>query len=188
MNAQLTAKAERQLQAVRSDMERLEGDGTALQDVSAGLATAMLTLRSLEESLNRETSMEKRQQGKQRIKELRAEHQSLKDSVERFRAKCKESERATVRTALLTPGTVRPTVALTEAALQEREDSTLRYASHQMDEYITIGTGTLDSLRTQRGALKSAQRRVLDVGTTLGLSQSVMRVISRRTAQDRYIM
>jgi hypothetical protein len=67
MNAQLFAKAERQLRVVREDMEKLKGEGEegGVGEVVAGLATAMLTLRSLEDSLSRETAMEKRQQGKQ---------------------------------------------------------------------------------------------------------------------------
>lgn len=67
--APLFAKAEKQLRSVRDDIDKIEateGDkGTLLGDTSAGLATTMLTLKSLEESLGRETSMEKRQQGKQ---------------------------------------------------------------------------------------------------------------------------
>lgn len=65
----LVARAERQLKAVRVDLDGIEvaggaTDGSVLGEVAAGLATAMLTLRSLEEAVGRETSMEKRQEGK----------------------------------------------------------------------------------------------------------------------------
>lgn len=79
MNAQRLDKAERQLMAVEDDLKRIasllgDGDGSGVEwkevaalvsEASAGLATASLTLRSTEETLSRETSMEKRQQGKQ---------------------------------------------------------------------------------------------------------------------------
>lgn len=79
MNAQRLDKAERQLMAVEDDLKRIasllgDGDGSGVEwkevaalvsEASASLATASLTLRSTEETLSRETSMEKRQQGKQ---------------------------------------------------------------------------------------------------------------------------
>lgn len=121
-----------------------------------------------------------------KLKGLRAEHQELKDKLERHKTRTREHERATERSALLSRNT--PTLAsLTEAAVQERESTTLRYAEGRLDEYINVGNVTLDSLRNQRNLLKSTQRRVLDAGAQLGISQSVMRVISRRTTQDKWI-
>lgn len=72
-----------------------------------------------------------------------------------------------------------------------QEDSgshqTLSYAENRLNEYIHIGSSTLDSLRSQKNMLKGAQRRVLDAGMQLGIGQQLMRVISRKTAQDRWI-
>lgn len=116
-----------------------------------------------------------------KVKELRAEHQVLKEQLERYKVK----ERAADRSALL--GSPRVEMNLTETTVKAHEDTTLRYAESRIEEYINIGTSTLDSLKGQRNIMKSTQRRVLDAGAQLGISQSVMRIISRRTAQDRYI-
>jgi Golgi SNAP receptor complex protein 2 len=43
-----------------------------------------------------------------------------------------------------------------------------------------MGASALSSLHTQRGHLKGAHRRALDVLNTLGLSSSLMRVIERK--------
>ena len=43
-------------------------------------------------------------------------------------------------------------------------------------------------MREQRAVLKGAHRRVLDVGASLGLSSTLMRVIERRTTGDRIIV
>lgn len=65
--------------AVEDDLQRIasllgNGDGSGVEwkevvalvsEASASLATASVTLRSAEETLSRETSMDKRQQGKQ---------------------------------------------------------------------------------------------------------------------------
>jgi hypothetical protein len=70
MSGPLQSKAERQLAAVKSDLERLTGTDSPLatgilNEAAAGLATATLTLRNLEEAVNRETVMDKRQAAKQ---------------------------------------------------------------------------------------------------------------------------
>lgn len=60
--------------------------------------------------------------------------------------------------------------------------------SHNMtDEYILRGQATLESLQSQRSVLKQIQRKILDVGNTLGISQSLLSVIERRTTVDNMI-
>lgn len=76
----LISKADRQLSTARAELSALESttgstshasdsllsvESGKLGEISAGLATAMLTLRNLDESLSRETDMEKRQAAKQ---------------------------------------------------------------------------------------------------------------------------
>lgn len=69
----MSSKAERQLRGVQETVTQLEGLASdaseglmnMIGEASAGLATAMLTIRGFEESLARETSMDKRQSGKQ---------------------------------------------------------------------------------------------------------------------------
>jgi hypothetical protein len=68
------------------------------------------------------------------------------------------------------------------------ERRALQSSSGMVDELAAFGEGVLASLREQRGMLKGAHRRVLDVGATLGLSSTLMRVIERRTAGDRIIV
>lgn len=127
---------------------------------------------------------------------MRASQQALKERIDQFKGKVKEAERTSARTGLLSSSSVTTGagaaadvthVQITKEALAEREERTLGYAESRISDYISMGSNTLDSLRTQRSLLKGAQRRVLDAGTSLGISQSLMRIIHRRTAQDRYI-
>ena len=73
-----------------------------------------------------------------------------------------------------------------DAFLGERR--ALQSSSGMVDELAAFGETVLASLREQRGVLKGAHRRVLDVGATLGLSSTLMRVIERRTAGDRILV
>jgi len=53
---------------------------------------------------------------------------------------------------------------------------------------IHSGSSILDNLRDQRGKLKGAQRRLMDLGNTLGLSNTTMKYIERRAREDKYIL
>ena len=48
-----------------------------------------------------------------------------------------------------------------------------------LDEFASMGLGALESLSRQRSSLKEAQRKVLDIGNSLGLSSSLLRLIER---------
>jgi len=57
----------------------------------------------------------------------------------------------------------------------------------QLDDLLGHGSSILDSLRDQHGTLKSARKKVLDVMNTLGLTNTVMRLIEKRGGQDKVI-
>jgi len=57
----------------------------------------------------------------------------------------------------------------------------------QLDDLLGHGSSILDSLRDQHGTLKSARKKVLDVINTLGLTNTVMRLIEKRGSQDKVI-
>ncbi|KAF5282711.1 hypothetical protein FQR65_LT02708 [Abscondita terminalis] len=63
------------------------------------------------------------------------------------------------------------------------------YNAHQgVDEMLQTGSGTLESLRSQRNTLKGAHRRIVDMANTLGLSNHTMRLIEKRVLEDKYIL
>lgn len=53
---------------------------------------------------------------------------------------------------------------------------------------LRSGSGILESLRDQRSTLKGAQKRILDIANTLGLSNTVLRLIERRAYQDKFVL
>jgi len=73
-----------------------------------------------------------------------------------------------------------------DAALQH--NTRLQSTNHGMDELLHSGSNILSNLRDQRSTLKGVQRKMLDLMTTLGLSNTVLRFIDRRTHQDKFIL
>lgn len=57
-----------------------------------------------------------------------------------------------------------------------------------VDEMLDTGNHIMDSLLQQRNTLKGAHRRLITIGSTLGLSNHTMKLIGRRLTEDKYIM
>ena len=66
--------------------------------------------------------------------------------------------------------------------------SKLDDAHRGVDELLVSGTSMLGSLREQRVSLKGVQRKVLDIANTLGLSNTVLRLVERRAYQDKFVL
>ena len=73
-----------------------------------------------------------------------------------------------------------------DAALQHNMG--LHNAHKGMDELLYSGSNIVTNLRDQRGTLKGAHRKILDIANTLGMSNTVMRLIERRSYQDKFIL
>lgn len=61
-------------------------------------------------------------------------------------------------------------------------------ANRNVDELLGVGASILQGIRDQGNTLKGAHKRVLNLVNTLGLSNTVMRMIERRSTQDKYIL
>jgi Golgi SNAP receptor complex protein 2 len=131
-----------------------------------------------------------------KVRGLRQEYERLQRGYDQTRAALKEKERQRNKEALLSTYTPSPSAGgggrssqqeLTEALLKERENRVLGYGASQLDSFISIGNLTLERMRTQGRTMKSAQRRLLDAANSLGISQSIIRVIQRKSSQDRAV-
>ncbi|XP_071792173.1 Golgi SNAP receptor complex member 2-like [Asterias amurensis] len=69
-----------------------------------------------------------------------------------------------------------------------RHNTSLHDAHRGIDDLLGAGAATIENLRNQRSVLKGTQRRILDVANMLGLSNTVMRLIEKRTSQDTWIL
>jgi golgi SNAP receptor complex member 2 len=69
-----------------------------------------------------------------------------------------------------------------------QHNNSLHNAVHGVDDMLHQGHNVLDNLRSQRLTLKGAHKRLIDIGNTLGLSNTTMRLIEQRTKQDGFIL
>lgn len=64
----------------------------------------------------------------------------------------------------------------------------LRNSHRDIDNLLGSGNSIIDNLKDQRITLKGAHKKMLDVANVLGLSNTVMRLIEKRSYQDKYIL
>jgi Golgi SNAP receptor complex protein 2 len=71
--------------------------------------------------------------------------------------------------------------------LTEEADS-LENSRGMINELLETGANSLSSLIGQRSRMRWVNRKMLDIGNKLGLSNSTMRMIERRDATDAYLV
>ncbi|VUZ51803.1 unnamed protein product [Hymenolepis diminuta] len=67
------------------------------------------------------------------------------------------------------------------------EFSRLQAVGRRLDEMLLGGSASLEALKYQGSTLKNSHRRLMDLANTLGLSNTVMRLIQRRSYQDKVL-
>eukprot|EP00455_Lapot_gusevi_P033749 TRINITY_DN3698_c0_g1_i2.p1 TRINITY_DN3698_c0_g1~~TRINITY_DN3698_c0_g1_i2.p1 ORF type:complete len:219 (-),score=40.31 TRINITY_DN3698_c0_g1_i2:215-871(-) len=71
--------------------------------------------------------------------------------------------------------------------LYSREQTSLQHSHEHVDTMTTIGSQVIQSIHIQRERLKSAHSKLLDVSNYIGLSNSLIKLITRREVVDKWI-
>ncbi|XP_067667855.1 Golgi SNAP receptor complex member 2-like [Haliotis asinina] len=130
----------------------------------------------------------RRANAKLRVDQLKYDCQHLQAALRQLQHKRyvrEEEERE--REALLTTSFTAndDTSIFIDASVQHH--SRLQNAHRGLDDAIGSSSSILQNLRDQRGTLKGVHKKILDITNHLGLTNTVMRIIERRTAQDKII-
>ena len=192
---QIQARAAKLVLSIQSDLEQLESGqdtSTGIQGrISASLGSLERSIKDMQDLISREMDAERRQDGKQRVQKLKDDHQNLRVGLDRWRQREQQQQQQRDRDALLaTPTSAMRDAPATIMTMEDhvvRQDTSIQRSIHQVDEYLRMGQESLGRLREQGMSLKTAQRRMLDVANTLGLSQTTIRWIERRTTEDKYV-
>ncbi|OTF78468.1 Golgi SNAP receptor complex member 2-like protein, partial [Euroglyphus maynei] len=70
----------------------------------------------------------------------------------------------------------------------DQERSKLTGFNRHVDEMISTGSNVLHTLRHQRSMLKTTRKNILDTLNSIGLSNSVMRLIEKRHIGDKFVL
>ncbi|XP_071710186.1 membrin-11-like [Rutidosis leptorrhynchoides] len=194
--SELYQTSRRLLLKTRDALERLEfssstgaGDSPELAvsvriDISL-IQTQCSDMNSLWRSI---TSKPQRDLWKRKVEQIAEEADSLRESLDRyFQRRQKRMQEAQEREELLgrTNGESSHVLRVFDEEAQAMQSA--RNSSRMLEEATATGTAILAKYSEQRDRLKSAQRKALDVLNSLGLSNSLLRVIERRNRVDQRI-
>lgn len=70
----------------------------------------------------------------------------------------------------------------------QAENQSLSNSSNMVNSYISLGQEALGELLSQKDRLKGIQRKVFDIMSYLGISNTVMKTVERRDTIDRFIV
>ncbi|CAK9158821.1 unnamed protein product [Ilex paraguariensis] len=125
---------------------------------------------------------------KRKVEQVAEEADSLKDSLDKyFLRNQRRVQEAQERAELLGRANGESSHILRIFDEEEQAMRSARNSSRMLEESLATGVGILGKYAEQRDRLKGAQRKALDVLNTLGLSNSVMRLIERRNRGDKWI-
>ncbi|XP_014613271.1 PREDICTED: Golgi SNAP receptor complex member 2 [Polistes canadensis] len=131
----------------------------------------------------------KRQNAKMRVDQLKYDSRHLSAALNTWRNQLIKKEREEAeREALLSQTFTANDHIDIMIDHNMQHNYSLRNAVNGVDDLISHGTGILDNLRSQRITLKGAHKRLIDIGNTLGLSNTTMRLIEYRARQDGFIL
>ncbi|KAJ1462596.1 soluble NSF attachment protein receptor [Pelagophyceae sp. CCMP2097] len=176
--SELLPRAAKLKYEVMLQLQLVESGKADASDCAMGLSELQRQLATLRSLLEREPASQ-RSLWKLKIDELRHEANFLEADLRGYQ---KAQSHARERDQLLH----RRHASAANDNLEE-EGSSLHRSGAQVDELMESGNATIKSLAQQRERLKATHRNMLSMINTLGISNSVMKLISSREKNDRYI-
>ncbi|XP_076896481.1 membrin-11-like [Bidens hawaiensis] len=190
----LYQRSRRLLLKTRDDLERLERLAAAMDSPELSVSVRrdigqIQTLCSEMDAIWRSVALKpQRDLWKRKVEQVAEEAESLRESLDRcMQRQQRRMQEAQERAELLgrTNGESSHILRIFDEEAQAMESA--RNSSRMLEEATATGTAILAKYSEQRERLKGAQRKALDVLNTLGLSNSVLRIIERRNRVDQWI-
>ncbi|XP_027343417.1 membrin-11-like [Abrus precatorius] len=125
---------------------------------------------------------------KRKVEQIAEEAESLKESLDKYNLRNQKRMReAKERAELLGRANGDSAHVLRIFDDDAQAMHSVRNSSRELENANALGEAILSSIHGQRERLKSAHRKALDILNTVGISNSVLRLIERRNRVDQWI-
>ncbi|CAH0557501.1 unnamed protein product [Brassicogethes aeneus] len=183
----------RLIQQTQQVFQGLEGNNVNAIEIENEIQEKINLINSNCEKLDTylyKLSMDQRPNAKMRCDQLKYDGKHLQAALVSSKQKrARREEAANEREQLLNRRfTANPDLTAINIDYAIQHQNSLNNANRGMDEMINTGANALESLRNQRMTLKGAQRKIMDMANTLGLSTYTMRLIEKRASEDKVIL
>ncbi|TKY46729.1 Membrin-11 protein [Spatholobus suberectus] len=125
---------------------------------------------------------------KRKVEQIAEEAESLRASLDKYNSRNQKRIReANERAELLGRANGDSAHVLRIFDEEAQAIQSVRTSSRELENANALGEAILSSIHGQRERLKSAHRKALDILNTVGISNSVLRLIERRNRVDQWI-
>ncbi|KAJ8912126.1 hypothetical protein NQ315_013215 [Exocentrus adspersus] len=134
--------------------------------------------------------LDQRQNAKMRCDQLKYDSKHLQAALEALKQRRSRREAAANERDLLLNRrfTANADVTTINIDYAIHHQNSLQNANKEVDQMLHTGVNALESLRSQKLTLKSARRRIIDMASTLGLTNHTMKLIEKRASEDKLIL
>ncbi|XP_026395265.1 membrin-11-like isoform X1 [Papaver somniferum] len=196
--SEIHQNSKRLLMRVRGELERLEQlefsspSGIDSPELSFSIKRDISQIRSLcfemDHLWRSIASKTERDLWKRKVEQIAEEADSSKDSLDKhFLRNQKRMTEAKVRAELLERANGDSAHVMRIFDDDSRAIQSARNSSLMLEDAYSTGVAILSKYAEQRDRLKRAQRKALDILNTVGLSNSVLKLVERRHRVDKWI-
>mmetsp|Transcript_9035 Transcript_9035/g.12420 ORF Transcript_9035/g.12420 Transcript_9035/m.12420 type:complete len:215 (-) Transcript_9035:30-674(-) len=176
---------------IRDELEQIETGQDTSVFIEGRISANLNNLARLTEHLEGlvlKQSPAKRELWRIKVKQLSEECKSLRTSLANFMNEKYKQKKLEEERAQLFERKSKHQQDNDGLRMQVRESESLDRASRNARDIEDAGYSILSGIGQQNEKLKDIQKRLYDIGMTLGLSKSIMRVIERRQTQEKIIL
>uniref|UniRef100_A0AC34GRD0 Golgi SNAP receptor complex member 2 n=1 Tax=Panagrolaimus sp. ES5 TaxID=591445 RepID=A0AC34GRD0_9BILA len=186
----LYQQTQNQIHDLQFTLGRLEGtrNETEAQPFFQAVHSQLGILQSNWEKLDQlasKESVQKKRAAKYKADQVKQEMNGISAAVNHIQVRLTNKWRIAAEREELLTQRIRPTETHLNFENSELLVNDHMQNSHRaIDDMIAQGSSILGSLQTQHMSLKGVKRKILDVGQTLGLSGTTLRMIEKRLEED----
>ncbi|XP_050371016.1 membrin-11 [Argentina anserina] len=194
--SEIHQSAKKLLLRTRDGLERLErleySSGIDSPDLAMSIRNDLSQIQSLCADMDRlwrsVAAKSQRDIWKRKVEQVAEEAESLKEGLDKYNLRkqrkiCEAKERAELLGRA--NGESSHVIRVFDEEAQAMQSA--RNSSRMLHEATSVGEAILSKYAGQREHIKRAQRKALDILNTVGLSNSVLKLIERRHHVDRWI-
>uniref|UniRef100_A0AC34PX56 Golgi SNAP receptor complex member 2 n=1 Tax=Panagrolaimus sp. JU765 TaxID=591449 RepID=A0AC34PX56_9BILA len=172
----------------RLEQARNESDAQPLfQAVHQQLQTLQANCQRLDHLASKEP-IDRKRAAKHRAEQMRFELNALSSSVHNIQARLTNKWRALAEREELLTQRIRPVetgIHIDESEIMVHDH--MKHSHRAIDDMIAQGSAILTNMKEQGLNLKAVRTKILDIGQTLGLSGTTLRMIEKRLEEDWWI-
>lgn len=185
--SELLPEEKRKLHDIEQQFLELEKGNTTIHasDIYMGLNEMTTRLDHLDTLVQKESKV-KRDDFRRRVQHLRTKFNHIRGSLDSLVRRKDRSNFDSNKRDLFAEANMNIEAGDIEAEI--RENSSLNRTSKMLNEYIAIGQETMSNLSSQKERLKDIQRKAFDILNSLGIANTLMKIVERRDGVDKWIV